>query len=80
MHLARRFPTDGVEGDRVYGYGGQENMQYVQLQQSIVMTEGIRFVDPQALRSRRPGGGSEPEEYRYVAPSTDGGIDQTASQ
>lgn len=50
LQLARRFPADGSEEDRIYGLGGQEYLQYSQLLQMISATEGLLYVDPFAKK------------------------------
>lgn len=47
--LARRFPAEGAENTRVYGYGEQYAMNMNSIVQNMARTEGIMMVNPNTL-------------------------------
>ncbi|WP_410770757.1 ABC transporter substrate-binding protein [Fontibacillus sp. BL9] len=46
LDLARRFPSEGDEKTRVYGYGTNYGMSFSMLAQSIASAEGLSAVNP----------------------------------
>ncbi|MFD1179378.1 ABC transporter substrate-binding protein [Paenibacillus puldeungensis] len=50
LDTARRFPTDGDEKTRIYGFGEQYSMQINDLAQSIASTEGLKAINPDTLK------------------------------
>ncbi|MBA9086182.1 multiple sugar transport system substrate-binding protein [Fontibacillus solani] len=47
--LARRFPTEGDDNTRVYGYGEQYSMSFNSIVLNMARTEGIMMVNPNTL-------------------------------
>lgn len=50
MDTARRFPTDGDEKTRVYGYGMEWSMSVANMADSIASTEGLRSINPDTMK------------------------------
>lgn len=50
LDLARRFPSDGDEKSRVYGFGRQYSMQVDSLAQSIASTAGLKDINTDTLK------------------------------
>lgn len=50
IDTARRFPTDGDEKSRVYGFGGNYGFQLQDLANMIARTHGIKEVDPKTRK------------------------------
>ncbi|MEK4512978.1 MULTISPECIES: ABC transporter substrate-binding protein [Paenibacillus] len=50
MDTARRFPTDGDEKTRVYGYGMEWSMSVSNMADSIASTEGLRYINPDTMK------------------------------
>lgn len=50
MDLARRFPTDGDEKTRIYGYGANYSMGLNNLVQMIASAEGLNYINPDTLK------------------------------
>ncbi|GGH33395.1 ABC transporter substrate-binding protein [Paenibacillus segetis] len=50
MDTARRFPTDGDEKTRVYGYGMDWSMSIDNMASSIANTEGLRAINPDTMK------------------------------
>ncbi|MFD1179376.1 ABC transporter substrate-binding protein [Paenibacillus puldeungensis] len=50
LDLARRFPTDGDDKSRVYGYGTEYSLGVSALGQAIGRTEGLTDVNPDTLK------------------------------
>ncbi|MBP1907183.1 multiple sugar transport system substrate-binding protein [Paenibacillus turicensis] len=47
LDLARRFPTDGTEKERIYGYGSQYNNNLSELASTIANEQGLKFYNGQ---------------------------------
>ncbi|MBP1907182.1 multiple sugar transport system substrate-binding protein [Paenibacillus turicensis] len=45
LELARRFPTDGTEKERIYGYGSQYGNDLSELASMIASEQGLKFYD-----------------------------------
>lgn len=45
LDSARRFPTDGEEKTRIYGYGNRYSLGASELVQSIASTEGLKYIN-----------------------------------
>lgn len=50
LDLARRFPTEGDEKTRIYGYGTNYSTTFSQLAQQIASSEGLNAVNPDTLK------------------------------
>ncbi|MFD1179377.1 ABC transporter substrate-binding protein [Paenibacillus puldeungensis] len=46
LDLARRFPTDGDDKSRIYGFGNEYAMGINDLAQQIASTEGLKYINP----------------------------------
>ena len=50
LDLARRFPTEGDEDSRVYGFGAQYGMSMENLASSIASAQGLQFLNPDTMK------------------------------
>lgn len=50
IDTARRFPTDGDEKSRIYGFGDDYNLQLEDLAGRIARTHGLKEVDPKTKK------------------------------
>ncbi|MDQ0089990.1 multiple sugar transport system substrate-binding protein [Paenibacillus anaericanus] len=50
MDTARRFPTDGDEKTRIYGYGMDWAMSVSNMADTIARTEGLRSINPDTMK------------------------------
>lgn len=50
IDTARRFPTDGDEKTRVYGYGTQWSLSFDNMASTIANTEGLRAINPDTMK------------------------------
>lgn len=50
IDTARRFPTDGDDETRIYGYGSQGTLNVDTIAQEIANTEGLRAINPETMK------------------------------
>ncbi|UMV48107.1 extracellular solute-binding protein [Paenibacillus macerans] len=50
LDTARRFPTDGDEKTRVYGFGSDYGMSLENLASSISSTQGLNYINPDTMK------------------------------
>ncbi len=50
VDLARRFPVDGEESERVYGYGEEYSMSFEYLLLMFSQAEGLTYVNPDTMK------------------------------
>ncbi|MGG1936718.1 ABC transporter substrate-binding protein [Paenibacillus macerans] len=50
LDTARRFPTDGDEKSRVYGFGSDYGMSLENLASSISSTQGLNYINPDTMK------------------------------
>ena len=50
IDTARRFPTDGDENTRIYGYGTQGSLSLSNMASYIASTEGLKAINPDTMK------------------------------
>jgi multiple sugar transport system substrate-binding protein len=50
LELAKRFPTDGSEKDRIYGFSTQSHSSVFDMVWTISRTNGLRILNPDATQ------------------------------
>lgn len=57
LKLAKRFPTDGSEKDRIYGFSTQSHSSVFDMVWTISRTNGLRILNPDATQVTLAGDG-----------------------